>query len=143
MNIGEKLQTLLSNNEMTQKDLADRMNVQPTTVQKWCAGINTPDVYTVKELCHIFCIPIQDFLDNAYDIIEYYKIDRYPAHSNMQDSEHTVVDAGLALGAMLHRFTNQGGAACSAIYIGPTEQWWHYREMELQMIRDWNLMNKE
>lgn len=143
MNIGEKIQTLLSNNEMTQKDLAEKMSVQPTTVQKWCAGINTPDVYTVKELCHIFCIPIQDFLDNDYDIIKYYTLDRYPVYSAWQDSEHTVIDADLASGARLHRFTNQVGAACSAIYIGSSEQWWHYREMEPQMIRDWNQMHNK
>ena len=146
MDLGTKIKTLLSNNDMTQKDLAERMHVQPTTVQKWCSGINSPDIFTIKELCNIFSIPVQDLLNDDFDIVEFYTIDRYLPYSQdrfpveMQDSEHIIIDANLKRGARLHRFTNCAGDKCSAIYIGSTEKWWDYREGESRMINDWNHM---
>ena len=142
--LNEKIRILLANNEWTQAHLAEKMHVSPKTVQKWCAGKNNPSLDTVKELCSIFYIPIGELTNDDLDIPEYYVIDRYLPYScarlpeEDRDTEHTLIDAGLAGGAILHRFVNGGGAECSAIYQRKREVWWHYRENESRMIRDWN-----
>ena len=136
----EKLRVLLHNQGWTQKELSVRLNVQPTTVQKWCAGKNLPDIKTIKALSAIFCVSYDTLLNDDQDVTIYYIIDHYLPYSQIGsgDSEHTIIDANLALNARLHRFTNRGGAECSAIYVCGRERWWHYRDYEARMIRDWN-----
>ena len=83
---------------------------------------------------YLFYVPIEKMVDDDYDIPEYYEIDRYLPYSQyrlpveMRDSEHIIIDADLAGGARLHRYTDAGGNECSAIYQFREEVWWHYRE---------------
>ena len=142
--IGDKIKTLLTNQEWKQKDLAERLFVTPDAVSSWVRGVNHPTLDTIKKLCDIFCVPIQKLIDEEIDIPKYEIIDKYLPYSicchpeNIQDSEHIIIDAGLANEALLHRFTNPAGDDCSAIYRGGKEVWWHYREHEARMIYDWN-----
>ena len=144
MKLYEKLRILMTNQEWSQKRLAERMCVSPDAVSSWVRGKNNPTLETVKELCEIFYIPIQDMTNDDLDIPEYIEIDRYLPYpicrypKEWQDSEHIIIDAALANEGKLHRFTNPGGAKCSAIYRGREEVWWHYREHEARMIHDWN-----
>lgn len=45
-------------------------------------------------------------------------------------------------GAGLYRFKTRNGNECSAIWKDGVEQWWHYRENEEKMIKDWNEKNE-
>ena len=142
--IGQKLRRLLANNEMTQADLGELMSVTADAVSSWVRDINHISLEDAKKLCDIFSIPIQDFTNEEYDIPEYIEVARYLPYpyylypEEDRDTIHILIDADLAKGAVLHRFTNAGGARCSAIYYGKTEVWWHYRENEARMIREWN-----
>ncbi len=143
--INDKIRILLANNGWTQKKLADVLVISPDAVQKWVKGINTPTLETIKQLCDLFYVPIEKMVDDDYDIPEYYEIDRYLPYSQyrlpveMRDSEHIIIDADLAGGARLHRYTDAGGNECSVIYQFREEVWWHYREHEQRMIKDWNM----
>lgn len=136
----KKLKTLLYNHEMTQKDLAEKMSVSPSTVSKWCSGDNCPSVETIKELSGIFYTPCEVLIEDVFDIPMYFYIDEYIPYSKIGngDSPHTIIDADLAGGARLHRFTNRVGDACSAIYVANEERWWHYRDHEAKMVWEWN-----
>ena len=142
--IGEKIRILCSNREWTQKNLAERLHVSTSTVQKWIVGKNVPAIETLMLVCDVLDTPIEVMTDENKDVPEYYFLDRYLPYDvaerpeEFQDQEHVLIDAALAQGAILHRFTNAGGEKCSAIYLHRKEVWWHYREMEDQMIRDWN-----
>lgn len=142
----EKLEILLANNDMRQKDLAEMVIASPSAVQKWVKGINQPDISTLKQLSKYFCISLDDLTDDDRDIIEYCVVDHYVPYFVARkypdiDEEklmHTIIDAGLAHEGILHRFINVAGDKCSAIYRGRKEVWWHYREKEPEMIRYWN-----
>ena len=142
--LNEKLRILLANREWTQTKLAKQLFVSPDTVSSWVRGVNHPDLETVKQLCKIFYIPIQDITNDDLDIPEYYEIDRYLPYpiclypKERQDSIHIILDADLADEGKLHRFNNPAGAKCSAIYRGGQEIWWHYRDHEAKMIHEWN-----
>ena len=87
-------------------------------------------------------------MNDDLEIPEYFEIDRLPGfvfrdHKCWDDSTHIVIDANLACGAMLHRFRNESGEECSGIYRGREEIWWHYREHEARMIRDWNEVHND
>ena len=140
----EKLRILLENQGWTQAKLAKIMHVSPDAVSSWVRGNNTPYVDTFKELCKIFCVTIQELTDDDFDIPEYIEIDRYLPNSiaflpeEQQDSEHIIIDAALAYEGLLHRYTTAKGVEISSIYRAGEEVWWHYREHEARMIRDWN-----
>lgn len=144
MKLNEKLKVLLSNHGWTQKRLAEAIFVSPDAVSSWVRGINQPDLETIKKLCEIFYIPIQDITNDDIDIQEFFEIDRYLPYPiccypvELRDSIHIIIDANLAHQGILHRFTNPGGDECSAIYRGGQEIWWHYRKHEARMINDWN-----
>ncbi len=142
--MNEKLRILLANNEWTQAKLADFLCVSPDTVSSWVRGKNGISIEMLKKICDVFYVPIQDMLNDDLDFFEYVEIDCYlpfrfyDLPEEYRDSEHVIYEAGLANEGKLHRFTNHGGALCSAIYRGRQEVWWHYREHEARMIHDWN-----
>lgn len=72
--LNEKLKTLMSNQEWTQKKLADRMFVSPDAVSSWVRGVNHPSLETVKQFCEIFWVPIQELTDDDVDI---WKLEHY------------------------------------------------------------------
>lgn len=54
MNFGKNLQILRKMTNMTQEDLAEKMNVSRQTVSKWELGAILPEVEKLVELCEIF-----------------------------------------------------------------------------------------
>jgi len=140
--LNEKIRILLHNREWTQAELAKKLNVAPTTVQKWVSGKNTPTIQTLKELCSLFSVSYKYMLDDGSEIPKYIEVGtvdpRVRFFEQRDDSLHILVDASLKRNALLHRFKNATGDDCSAIYIGRIEQWWTYREDEARMIKDWN-----
>ena len=145
--IGKIITIWLKNNEWTHKQLADKMHVTESTVQKWAKGINRPKLEDLKLLSEIFYIDIQNFFVDHYELPEYYHIDTVymwdKPGSNDLKSMHTVFDAALYGEAKLHRFKNCKGKDCSAICVAGEEVWWHYREYEPKMLKDWNDLHKQ
>ncbi len=54
MTIGQKLKYLRNEKGVTQKDLADELNVSFQTVSKWESDINEPDISTLRKLATYF-----------------------------------------------------------------------------------------
>ncbi len=53
---------------MTQKQLAEKLNMSDKSVSKWERGICLPDVSVYMELCEILGISINEFLAGGEDI---------------------------------------------------------------------------
>lgn len=53
---------LLSEKQMTQKELSERLNVSQAAVTNWVKGANSPTIDVVEKICNIFSIPISDLL---------------------------------------------------------------------------------
>ena len=60
--VGELIRSLRIENEMTQKQLADKMNISDKTVSKWERGAGCPDVSLLPELSSILGINIEEIL---------------------------------------------------------------------------------
>ncbi len=69
MELSEKIIYYLKQKNMTQKDLAEYLNVTPQAVSKWCNGLSIPDIFLLKELSNLFSVSINDLLDNNIDIV--------------------------------------------------------------------------
>lgn len=74
MTFGEKLKKLRLSKGMTQKDLADKLNVTFQTISKWENNTNEPDFTTLKEISKLFSVSIEYlFSDEDEEIKEIVK----------------------------------------------------------------------
>lgn len=60
-----KIKELREREQMTQSDLANKLNVGQSTVAMWENGTNIPRVLTLVKLSNIFCCDIDDILDDS------------------------------------------------------------------------------
>lgn len=61
--IGKFILNLRKENNLTQKDLADKLGVTYQAVSKWENGKNIPDIAIIKLICEEFNVDINDVLD--------------------------------------------------------------------------------
>lgn len=61
--IGEFIKNIRKNNNLTQKEFADRYNVTFQAVSKWENGKNIPDISLLKEICKDYDISIDELLE--------------------------------------------------------------------------------
>lgn len=61
--VGKFIKKLRKDNNLTQKELADKYGVTYQAVSKWENGINLPDVTLIREMSKDFNISVEDILD--------------------------------------------------------------------------------
>ena len=61
--IGKFIKKLRKENNITQKDLADKYGVTYQAVSKWETGKNIPDISLLKEISKDFNVNIEDLLE--------------------------------------------------------------------------------
>lgn len=61
--LGNKILKIRKDNNLTQKELADKLGVTYQSVSKWERGINIPDLVIIRQICKEFNIDINDMLD--------------------------------------------------------------------------------
>ena len=64
MEIGNKLLELRKKENLSQEQLAEKMNVTRQTISKWELDETTPDIKQAKELSKIFKVSLDDLTDN-------------------------------------------------------------------------------
>jgi DNA-binding XRE family transcriptional regulator/desulfoferrodoxin (superoxide reductase-like protein) len=62
INVGKLILDLRKENRMTQKQLADAMNISDKTISKWERGLGCPDVSLLSELSQILGVNIERLL---------------------------------------------------------------------------------
>lgn len=62
-NTGEFIKNLRKKNNLTQKELADKLGVTYQAVSKWETGKNIPDIVILKEISKIYKVDIEELLD--------------------------------------------------------------------------------
>lgn len=70
MTFGQKIKKLRTDAKLTQKDLAEKMNVSFQTVSKWESDLNEPDISNIKELAKIFNCSFEYLLGDDEDEAE-------------------------------------------------------------------------
>ncbi len=61
--IGKLILKIRKDNNLTQKELADKLGVTSQAVSKWENGKNIPDIAILKDICNTFNIDIKEFLE--------------------------------------------------------------------------------
>lgn len=61
-NISEKMRSLRKEKKLTQKELAAKLYVTPSTVSKWENGVAVPDIYVITSMAAVFDVPVTELL---------------------------------------------------------------------------------
>jgi transcriptional regulator with XRE-family HTH domain len=63
LRISDKIDLYLKQNNMNQKDLAERMNKRPSEISKWMRGTHNFTIYTLYDIAQVLNIRITDLLE--------------------------------------------------------------------------------
>jgi len=92
---GDRLQFLIKSNCITQKDLADTLNVKRGSVSNWVTNRRFPDAETLIKIADYFHVTI-DFLlrgDDEYLNKEYDEISSlYKKYSDLSEDNKELID---------------------------------------------------
>lgn len=104
MKFYENLKYLRKKDELTQEELAERLNVSRQTVEEWEKGEILPNIKRVKEIAHMFSVS----LDSLIGDIKY--INKYKNKKKMSDIKwyiFGILFLELMLGTSVYRFISQ------------------------------------
>ena len=62
MNLGEKIYELRKQQNLSQEDLGDKLNVSRQTISKWERNESTPDLDKIVPLCDLFNLSVDELL---------------------------------------------------------------------------------
>lgn len=65
MTFGQRIKKLRNEAGLTQKELADKINVSFQTVSKWESDLNEPDINNIKQLAKVFGCSVELLFDEA------------------------------------------------------------------------------
>lgn len=65
ISMGELISTLRKEKDMTQKDLAEKMNVTDKAVSKWERNLSCPDINTLPHLAEVLGVSVEDLLSST------------------------------------------------------------------------------
>ena len=65
--MGKYIAKLRKQKNMTQKELADKINVTDKAVSKWERGKGIPDIVNLEELANVFGITIVELINSGKD----------------------------------------------------------------------------
>ena len=65
--LGSRIAELRKQNNLSQKDLADQLNISNKTISKWECGNGSPDIESLQKLSKIFNITLDELLKNEPD----------------------------------------------------------------------------
>ena len=63
----KNLNRLLSDHQMSQLDLANKLGVSPASVSHWCNGIKSPRMPKIDKICALFKINRSDLMEDHSD----------------------------------------------------------------------------
>ena len=75
MEIGKNLKKYRENSQMTQKEIAEILNVEPATISKYESGILEPKIESLKKLAKVYEITIDELVKDEEDNVDISNVD--------------------------------------------------------------------
>lgn len=63
-----RIKVVLCEKNVKAKWLAEQLNVNPTTVSKWCTNTSQPDLYTLRSIASLLGVDVRRLLNSTEDI---------------------------------------------------------------------------
>ena len=70
---GTVIRKLRDRQKMTQEELAGKLNVTRQALSNWERDVNEPDLVTLKEICFLFGVHMDDFAEEVITKMETYE----------------------------------------------------------------------
>lgn len=61
-----RLKVVLVEKKKTNKWLCEQLNVNPSTVSKWCTNSSQPDLETMIKISHLLNVELSDLVNKQY-----------------------------------------------------------------------------
>lgn len=74
MSLGNKIKQYREEMKMTQKDIAEILEVEPGTISKYELGITEPNIESLKKLTEIFNITVDELINEEYEKFDVSKL---------------------------------------------------------------------
>ncbi len=71
--MGKQIRHLRTQSGMTQEELAGKLNVTRQALSNWERDVNEPDLVTLKEICFLFGVHMDDFAEEVITKMETYE----------------------------------------------------------------------
>ena len=110
--IGEFLKTLRKENNLTQEDLADKMNVSRRTVSRWETGSNLPDLSILVELADLYDVDMREIFNGER---KNETVDKDLKETMLMAADYTDDNMKKVMKRMQLMFI--GATVCGALYI--------------------------
>ena len=95
-NVQKNLSYFLNLKGISQKELANMLDVSQSAVTNWIKGKNSPDIEIVAEICRILEITVTQLFGidnpNEYSLLERTIILRYRQHPEMQHAINVLLN---------------------------------------------------
>ena len=89
--LGRKITELRHEKELTQKALADQIQVTDKAISRWERGLGYPDIHLLEELCNVLDVPLEELLLTPEEITDY--PDPLPEASSDESPENIQIPA--------------------------------------------------
>lgn len=110
--IGEFLKTLRKDNNLTQEELADKMNVSRRTVSRWETGSNLPDLSILVELADLYNVDMREIFNGER---KNETVDKDLKETMLMAADYTDDNMKKVMKRMQLMFI--GATVCGALYI--------------------------
>ena len=61
-----RLNVVLADKKRTNKWLCEQLNVNPSTVSKWCTNSSQPDIETLIKISHLLDVELNDLVNKDF-----------------------------------------------------------------------------
>ena len=61
-----RLKVVLAEKKRTNKWLCEQLNVNPSTVSKWCTNSSQPDIETLIKISHLLDVELNDWVNKDF-----------------------------------------------------------------------------
>ena len=61
-----RLKVVLAEKKRTNKWLCEQLNVNPSTVSKWCTNSSQPDIETLIKISHLLDVELNDLINKDF-----------------------------------------------------------------------------
>ena len=111
MSLGENLQFLTKNNDITQEQLAEKLEVSRQSVSKWESDTTYPEMEKLVQLCQMFHVTMDDLIQKDISFLYVEDKSHYDAHMNLFSKMISLGVGFILFGLFLTTFLNGIGLA--------------------------------
>jgi len=66
-----RLKVVLAEKKRTNKWLCEQLNVNPSTVSKWCTNTSQPDLETLIKISHLLDVELNDLVNRDFNAFQH------------------------------------------------------------------------